>query len=222
MTRSVAVIGLGRFGAALATDLTHRGVEVIAIDVEERRVLSVHGEVHDSSCVDSRDARALERAGVAAVDVAVVAIGENFEAVQETVLALRQIGVEHVVARAQTEDRRRILERVGADEVLSPEIDNARRVAHSLTNPLIRESFELAFGGQVSTMVTPAGMVGKTLAEIGATAAFGVLVVRVLRKSASAAQPEVLMPPGAATKLESGDELTVVGPKEGIRRFAAG
>lgn len=222
MTRSVAVIGLGRFGAALATELTSRGVEVIAVDLEERRVLSVSEDVNDSSCVDSRDAKALDRAGIGAVDVAVVAIGENFEAVQETVLALREVGVKHVIARAQTEDRRRILARIGADEVLSPEVENARRVAHSLTNPLVRESYELEFGGQVATVATPAGMVGRTLAEIGATDAYGILIVRLIRPAAGDGPPEVVMPAKASTKLAAGDELTIVGSPDGVRRFAAG
>ena len=77
-------------------------------------------------------------------------------------------------------------------------------------------------GGEVATVSTPPAMVGRTLEDIGATAAFGVLVVRVIRNRGSGSDPEVIMPPIASTKLEADDELTVVGSPDAVRLFAAG
>ena len=144
--RSIAVIGLGRFGAALARELQNRDIEVLAIDGREQEVQELQGLVTEAVRVDAQNARELERLGLAHMDVVVVAIGEDFEAAQDCVLALKSIGVRHVVARAQTRDRRRILRKIGADSVVSPEAESAKRVAQTLTHPLVSESVDLGRG----------------------------------------------------------------------------
>lgn len=214
--RSVAVIGLGRFGSALALALESDGVEVLALDSDEEVVKNHEGKVTEALRIDSRDGRELEKSGVAQVDVVVVAIGEDFEAAQETVLALRRLEVKHIIGRAQTEDRRRILRRIGAHHVVSPEEESAKRVAQSLTHPLVAEAVDLGDGVQVATLAVPGVFCGKTLVDIKPNAEYGILVVRVIKEGGA-----VVMPPSAVYRLEKGDRVTIIGQAEGVRRFAS-
>ncbi|MCB9832207.1 MAG: TrkA family potassium uptake protein [Planctomycetes bacterium] len=214
--RSVAVIGLGRFGSALALALEEAGVEVLALDTNEEHVKNHEGKVTEVVRLDARDGRELEKAGVGQVDVVVVAIGEDFEAAQETVLALRRMEAKHIIGRAQTEDRRRILRRIGAHHVVSPEEESAKRVAQSLTHPLVAESVDLGDGVEVATLATPASFLDRSLAEIKPNSEFGVLVVRVIREDGT-----VIMPPSATLRIDRGDRVTIIGRSEGIRRFAS-
>jgi trk system potassium uptake protein TrkA len=214
--RSVAVIGLGRFGSALALALEADGIEVLAIDSSEEQVKNHEGKVSEALRLDSRDGRELEKAGVAQVDVVVVAIGEDFEAAQETVLALRRMDAKHIIGRAQTEDRRRILRRIGAHHVVSPEEESAKRVAQSLTHPLVAESVDLGDGVELATLEPPAVFHGRSLADIKPNAEFGVLVVKMTRSGG-----EVIMPPAATHRMEKGDRVSIIGLADGIRRFAS-
>ena len=215
--RSVAVIGMGRFGAALVRELEQLGVEVLAIDTDEKDLQKIRADVSAARVIDGRDDKALASAGAGEVDMAVVAIGESFEAAQECVLALRKLGVSHIVARAQTADRRTILQKIGADRVVSPEVESAKRVAQSLAHPLMADSVDIGDGASVATLEVPEALVGKTLAEIGRERLQGLLVLRVLRKNGP--KPEVIMPPGAETRLEAGDQITIVGQVETVRAF---
>ena len=218
--RSIAVIGLGRFGAALARELASRGVEVLGIDRSEAGQRAVDGHVAQFLAIDARDARALEAAGVADLDHVVVSIGEDFEAAQECVLALKGLGVDKIIARAQTEDRRRILSKIGADHVISPEEESAKRVAHNLTHPLVNEAVDIGDGIEVATLEVPETFTGKTLGEAALSSTFGILVLRLARRDAEGARLQVIVPPTAATEMRAGDEVTVVGNSDGVARFA--
>ncbi len=214
--RSVAVIGLGRFGSALSLALEAEGVEVLAIDSSEEQVKNHQGKVSEALRIDSRDGRELGKSGIAQVDVVVVAIGEDFEAAQETILVLRRLEAKHIIGRAQTEDRRRILRRIGAHHVVSPEEESAKRVAQSLTHPLVAESVDLGDGIEVATLEPPAVFHGRSLAEIKPNDEFGVLVVKMTRSGG-----EVIMPPTALHRMEKGDRVTIIGRSEGVQRFAS-
>ncbi|MCA9321930.1 MAG: TrkA family potassium uptake protein, partial [Planctomycetes bacterium] len=217
--RSVAVIGMGRFGVALARELESLGIEVLALDFNEEDLQRVQGQVSACRVVDARDRKELAAAGVADVDVVIVAIGENFEAAQECILALRKLGVRRIIGRAQTTDRTRILEKIGAGRVVSPEIESAKRVAQSLAHPLLEDAIDIGDGVRISTLEAPEDLVGKSLMEIGTARLEGLLVLRVVRGAENAPDRVVIMPAGAGTRLEVGDRLTLVGRPEDLARF---
>ena len=226
----IAVIGLGRFGTALVHELERSGATVFAVDVDPVAVdrLSSCGERVFTAALDATDLDAIRRAGfVTDLDAVVVAIGENFEATQVVVLRLMKLGVPRVIARAQTAPRRRILQRMGVREVLSPEIESAKRVGYRLLHPLVVErgieSIDLDDGVEVASMSAPAGLVGKTLMDSGAGADYSVLVVRIRRKDEADdddASGVDIMPPAADETFRAGDLLTVVGRRDDILRFA--
>ncbi|HET6429548.1 MAG TPA: TrkA family potassium uptake protein, partial [Phycisphaerae bacterium] len=122
-----AVIGLGRFGYRLSTLLAEGGAEVIAIDSRRDLVESIRDRVTVAVCLDTTDEEALRAQGVDRVNVAVVGIGDDFEANALATVILKQIGVPRVISRATTTIRAQILSRIGADDVVNPERESAER-----------------------------------------------------------------------------------------------
>lgn len=220
--RSIAVIGLGRFGTALAYSLNEEGVEVQAIDINPREVEDLGDNVVQPLQLDARDPGQIEAYGVHERDLVVVAIGEDFEAAQECVIALKDLGTKYIIARAQTRDRRRILEMIGANRVVSPEEESAIRVAQSLTHPMVSESHDLGSGIEIATLKVPAPFEGKTLMDLKEPiSAAGIVVVRVTRADPQPGEERVVMPPSAHTMLSPGDHITLVAKAEEIKHLAS-
>lgn len=128
----VAVVGLGIFGRALAVDLARAGAEVVAVDTDMKLVEGVRDEVELAVCLDATEERELRAQGIHKVDVLVASIGSDFEANQLLVVLARQIGIPRVIARAPSASHARILQLVGAHEVVLPEVEVAERMARSL------------------------------------------------------------------------------------------
>lgn len=217
---SIAIIGLGRFGAALARELSDKGVEVLALDTVTDEIREVQTQVAAADAIDARNPKELEAVGVRDVDAAVVAIGEGFEAAQECVLALKSLGVPLIIARAQTEDRRRILLAIGADRVVSPEEESAKRIAAGLVDPLLRDLVDLGDNARVVSMSVPEIFWGKDLMSIAPAREFRVLILKVVKSNEHGLKTQVHMPPGATTVLEENDELTVFGRAEDVEAFS--
>ena len=142
--RTFAVIGLGRFGAAMATTLSQLGHEVIGIDGSDDRVNALADQVSQTMKLDATDERALRASGIQDVDVAVVSIGENIEASLLVVTLVKELGIENIVAKAVSPLHGRILEKLGVTRVVFPEREMAMRVAHSLVIPNVLDYIELS------------------------------------------------------------------------------
>lgn len=132
MNKRVIVVGLGRFGSALAESLGDHGWEVIAVDAVMDPVDAVKQRVAFAVQLDATDPRALRSIDCHTCTTGIIAIGENFEAAVLCVNALREAGVAHVVARARTERQARILTAVGASEVIEIEAEMGRTLGRRL------------------------------------------------------------------------------------------
>ena len=130
-----AVIGLGRFGYRLAELLSAAGQEVVAIDRNKAVVNEIAPLVTRAVCMDASNEEALRAQGIADVDVAIIGIGENFEAAVLATDLLKQLRVPQVLARSTTVTRAKILKRVGADRIVSPERETADRWRDRLLTP---------------------------------------------------------------------------------------
>ncbi|MCK6447709.1 MAG: TrkA family potassium uptake protein [Planctomycetes bacterium] len=128
----VAVVGMSLFGRSFAVELARCGAEVIAIDVKLERVESVRDEVTLAVCLDATDERALRSQGVHEVDVLVASIGNDFEANQLLVMLGKELGIGRILARAPSPRHASILKKLGADEVILPEVEAAERAARGL------------------------------------------------------------------------------------------
>ena len=210
---SVAVIGLGRFGGAVAEHLGRLGHSVLGID-EDLALVQAWGErLTHVVQADSTDADALRRLGVNEMSHAVVGIGADIEASVVTVLALSELGVPDIWAKAISPNHGRILERTGAHHVVFPEADMGERVANLVTGKLM-DFIEFDDGFAIVRTRPPADAAGRTLAASALRSRFGVTVVAVKRsgRDFAYATPE--------TVPEAGDQLIVAGHTAQVQAFA--
>ncbi|MGV0432154.1 potassium channel family protein [Corynebacterium sp. 20_84] len=155
----VMVIGLGRFGVSLASELTANGVEVLGIDVDPKLVKEHASQLTDAVVADATDPEALEQLGLADIKHVVLAVGTNLESSILTASNLIEAGVPDVWAKADSESHGRILKQLGVHHVVHPERDTGRRVAHLLGGQF-REFAEIAPGYSVTSMSAPQALVG--------------------------------------------------------------
>lgn len=217
--RTFAVIGLGRFGAAMATTLSQLGHEVIGIDGSDDRVTALADQVSQTVKLDATDERSLRAAGIQDVDVAVVSIGENIEASLLVVTLVRELGIENIVAKAVTPLHGRILEKLGVTRVVFPEREMAMRVAHSLVIPNVLDYIEFSGDFSIVEVPAPAEFFGKTLRDIGLRARFGLTTIAIKRAATTEAGPLTIVSPGPDDVVQTGDVLALLGSNERLGRL---
>ena len=177
-----AVIGLGRFGQKLAIALAMSGAEVIAIDRNREEIDLIRDQVSLAVRLDSTDEDALKAQGVDKVDVAILGIGqEGFESAILTVVNLRQLGVKKILARAESLVAGEVFSKVGATEVIYPEIESAQRWAYKLIAPQIGEKIDFAPGYSLARVKAPASFDGKTVMDLQLRQKYGINLVAIKR-----------------------------------------
>ena len=174
-----AVIGLGRFGSRLATNLAAAGQEVIAIDKSRRIIEEIRDQVTLAVALDATDEQALLSQGIDQIEVAIVGIGGHFEAATLTTVVLKEIGVPCVISRAVTMTGAHIMKRIGADDVVNPEDESADRWAVKLANPWFLARFELDEGHSIVEIKTPASWSGQSLLDLNLRSQLGLQVVAI-------------------------------------------
>lgn len=159
-SNTYAVIGLGKFGFHVAKGLAQQGLNVIAVDLDEDHVREINEFVQDAVILDSTDIRALREAGIGNVDVAVVSIGEHIEASILTVMALKELGVETVVAKAITTVHGQILSKLGASKVIYPEMESAKKIVKKMVANMHYETIDLSITMKIAKLTVPSFWVG--------------------------------------------------------------
>ncbi|MEM8640351.1 MAG: TrkA family potassium uptake protein [Cyanobacteria bacterium P01_G01_bin.54] len=180
-SRQFAVIGLGRFGRAVASNLRNMGYEVLGADVNEKLVCSALTEkvANHTIQLDSTDPNALKEAGILEFDTVVVAIGNYVQESIITTLNIKEGGVAHVVAKASSEIHGKLLQRVGADQVVFPEYEAGAALAYTLTKPAILDRFDLDPNHSIVEVLVPKDFHGKTIAEIQLRSRYGLTLLAV-------------------------------------------
>ncbi len=211
---SVVVIGLGRFGGSVAQSLYRLGHEVLGIDENLALVQRWSSRLTHVVQADATSNDALRELGIADFRHAVVGIGSDLEASVLTVLALHEIGVGDIWAKATSEKHGRILERTGAHHVVYPEAAMGERVAHLVTGKMI-DFIEFDDGFAIVKTRAPIEAQNRTLADSGLRTKHGVTVVGIKRprEDFTYARPETLV--------QAGDLLIVSGPTEKVEKFAS-
>jgi trk system potassium uptake protein len=210
----VVVIGLGRFGSALSLTLVATGHEVLGIDHDAARVQDHSESLTQVAQADTTQERALRQLGVADAVTAVVCIGSDIEASILTTAALVDLGVPNIWAKAVTATHGRILERVGAHNVVFPEADMGQRLARLVTGSLI-EYVALDDDFVLIEMVVPPTMAGKRLGDTNIRATYKATVVCIKPEGHPFTYAE------SATVLGPRDLIVVSGHRHDLERFAA-
>lgn len=224
-----AVIGLGQLGVAVATELSEKGADVIAIDSDEARVDAIKDKVATALCLDATDEKALRAAGVADCGTVVLALGEGaLEQAVLTTMLLREIGVGRIIARAGSDVQGKVLERLGVSRVVMPERQIGVQVARQILSPAVQELVPISEEASLAEVAVTAAMDGKSLAELQLRRAYGINAValrharQVVRDDGTVtSREEVSNVLGPETVLTAGDTLVVVGPDAGIRELVA-
>jgi trk system potassium uptake protein TrkA len=212
--RQFAVIGLGRFGSAIANTLAELGQDVIGIDGDGERVRQLADTITQAVELDATDDRALRAVGIQDVDVAVVSIGENIESSLLVVMQLRELGVKTVVAKAVTPLHGRILEKLGVSRVIFPEREMAVRIAHGLVIPNVLDFIELSTDHSIVELPAPALFVGRTLKELELRPKYGLTLVAIKRRQEPDAAQVTTIVPSADETIRAGDVLSLLGTNE--------
>ncbi len=179
MKKTYAVFGLGRYGVAVARELVSNGVEVIAVDSEERIVNVAAMELPICKCADITDPEVIRQLGISNVDVVIVAMANNLEASVMAVTLCKEIGVKTVIAKCANEMHQKILTRVGADKVVFPENESGIRLAKNLLSSGFVDMVSLAKNVSMIELDMKPDWVGKNLIELNLRKKYSINVVAV-------------------------------------------
>ena len=210
---SYGIIGLGRFGYALAESLAESGAELLVIDRDEEKVRAAREFTENAVVIHSMDKKTLKDTGIQNCDVAVVCIGENMEFSILTTLNLVSFGIPTVIAKATSKEHGEILSRLGA-EVVYPERDMAIRLANRLENSKVLDFIQLSEQINISKLQVPHNFIGKSIEESGIHPKCGLNVSAI----ENSGQVEEIIKPSYVFR--DGDVLIVSGNKENVLRLA--
>jgi trk system potassium uptake protein len=217
--KQFGVIGLGRFGSAMAMTLTELGHDVIGVDGDESRVQQLADVITHALQIDATDEKALRAAGIQDVDVAVVSIGENIESSLLVVMQLHELGIETIVAKAVTPLHGRILEKLGVSRVIFPEREMAIRIAHSLVMSNVIDYIELSRDFSIVEVPAPNAFVGRTLKQLELRPRLGLTLIAIKRQSDDSGAVVTNIAPAADETIRRGDILALLGGNERLNQL---
>jgi trk system potassium uptake protein len=213
MKQQVAVVGLGRFGSAVAMELVRLGHDVLGIDSDIGLVQAISDDLSHVVQADATDEEVLSRLGIGEFDAAVVGITGNLETSILVTLLMKRMGVKRVVVKARNSIHGDILTRVGADRVVYPERDTGFRVAHSWTSADITDSLDVIEGYAISRIAVPTALVGQSIEKAILDRHIEVTLLLLARGG------RVIVYPAPSETLRSGDIMVMSGALPDIERF---
>ena len=203
--KSYMVIGLGRFGTEAAKKLCELGCEVLAMDVSSDLVQKVSNYVTHAVVANAQDKEVLRALGAKDFDCAIVSIGGSLADSILATMNLKELGVPYVVCKAHDETHREVLQKLGADQVVIPEQENAARLARSLSCPNVLDYIELSDEYGIIEVPAPKRWLEKTLKELNVRAKLGVNIIAVKRDG------KINVSPAADYQILAGDTMVVLG-----------
>jgi trk system potassium uptake protein TrkA len=210
-----AVIGYGSFGSNVAKTLFEKRHEVLVIDKDRERIAMAKDFATNAVMTDSAVKENLEALGLKDMDAVVVSMGHQMEASVLTTLYLRELGVKRILTKAMSEDHAKVLEAVGATEVVFPERDMAVRTALRLSSPNILEYLPLSGGITIQEIAPPDRFIGKTLKELDLTNRLGVQIIAVKE----IIPDHVVVIPRADFVIKDSDILVVIGEESELGKI---
>ena len=211
--QTYAVFGLGRYGMAVARELVHNGMEVIAVDADERIVNAAANELPICKCADVTDPDVIRQLGISNVDVVIIAMATNLESSVMAVTLCKEIGVKTIIAKCANEMHQKIFTRVGCDQVVFPENESGIRLAKNLLSSGFVDMVSLAKNVSMIELSVKPEWAGKNLIELNLRKKYSINVVAVRRGDAVSVDID------PNTPLQMDDKLIVIANTEKISKL---
>ena len=211
MKKNIIVLGIGRFGQAVATNLFERGVYVTAVDGDYNKIEKIDNYVSSAIQADITEEEAMKSLGISNYDVAIIATGKDLEASIEATLICKDSGIEEVIAKATSKSHARILEKIGADAIIFPERDTGERLARVIADPNLVELIEFSDNFSMIEIKVKESWVGHTLRELEFRNQYQMNVVGFLRDG------EMIIDLDPNLVIKENDKLVLIGSKENAR-----
>ena len=208
------VLGLGRFGSAVATTLVELGHEVLGVDNDEEIVNALKDKITQAVQADITEERVLKELGVKNFDAAIVSIATNLETSILVTMMLKEMGLKYIIAKAQNNLHAKVLEKIGVDKVVFPERDMGARIARRLITPNIKDYVELEPDYNIIEIEALPEFVDKTLSELDMRNKYGINVLAIKRNDSFNISPR------AKDAIKKGDFLIVIGETIKINKLA--
>ena len=177
--KSYAVFGLGRYGTAVAKELVENGMEVIAVDIDEKIVNDAVAFLPVCKCADITDAEVISRLGIGNIDTVIVCMASNLEASVMAITLCKEVGVKTVIAKCADEMHQKILLRVGADKVVFPEYESGIRLAKNLLSSGFIDMISLSKDVSMIEIDVKDEWCGKNLIELNLRKKYGFNIVAI-------------------------------------------
>jgi trk system potassium uptake protein TrkA len=213
--KRVIVIGLGIFGFNIVRDLYENGIEVVAIDKNKDIVQKIRDFSTKAMVADGTDKEVLESLGIQPDDVVIISFGEDLSASTLITLHLKELKVNRIIVKAPNEDHKRVLEKVGANEVIIPEREMADKVARSLISPNVLDYIPLSEDYTICEIAPPPSFYGKTIAELHLRTKYHVEVIAIKEMLPD----RIRMIPRADFVVKDSDVLVVIGKEQDIQKI---
>lgn len=214
MKRAI-VIGLGIFGYNVARDLFENGFDVVAVDKNKDAIQKMKNYSTKAILADGTDKEVMDEIGVQEDDVAIISFGEDLAAATLITLHLKQMRVKNIIVKAPNEEHKMILEKVGATDVIIPEMDVAKKISKSLISPNVMDYIPLSEDYMIIELAPPNSFLGKTIAELQLRSKHNIEVIAVRDVLSDA----IHMVPAADFVVKDGEVLVVVGKEKDIRKI---
>jgi trk system potassium uptake protein TrkA len=217
MKKQIAVIGQGQFGVAVATTTTNMGHDVLAIDINERKIQQVSNQVTHAVQADATSEAVLKELGINNFDIAVISMSSRIETNILATILTKKLGVPYVIARADTELHGSILEKIGADRIVYPEWETGTKLAQGLTLVDVEDYMPLTENYGIIRFKAPPYLLGQKLSELelGYKGKWQIAVFMIQRDE------EMIMNPRQAEAIKKGDVLILAGKHDKLENFLA-
>ena len=213
MGKQFAVFGLGSFGKSVALTLQSFGCDVIAVDNCYEKIQDIADSVSYAMCGDVTEPEFMKTIGARNLDGAVIAVSENLEAAIMATMISKEMGISYVLVKAMDELRGKILEIVGADSIVYPEIDMGERVAKKLISTEFIDWIELSPDYSLTEKLLPKQWEGKSLAELRVREKYGINVIGILKED----KMDMALDP--SKPLQPNDMLFIIGKNSDLEKF---
>src|SRR5699024_5262422 len=213
MKQDFAVFGLGMFGGSVCRELSNEGVQVLAVDIDEEKVHEFKNIASHAVITDTTDEDALIELGIKNIDHVIVAIGENIQASILTAVILTDLEIKKITVKAQNDYHEKILNKIGVDNVVHPEREMGKRIAHHLISNNILDYLALSDEHRIVEVRAGGNMAECILVDLDIRMKYGCNVVAIKRDRS------ITISPGSDDVLQEDDILVLIGADKDISKF---